>query len=180
MVVPVSFSSWPTDAQPPPRRLSEDDAGVVQVHGTGTDPRTCGTPRRRAQSEFQAGWGGSGFRGRGEDRSVDGPGGGRDVNRVMRRPLGLVLVGGQKPQCGERPRVVRAWKGVGEAKEGQGDLGVSGQFGGTSRTDLTVGGLRGAGGLGGALRDGAGLWGVGRSLPSVRLSRRRKEEELEA
>lgn len=107
---------------------------------------------------------------------MDGPRGGRDVDWVMRLPRGLVLVGGKKPQCGERPRMVLAWVGRREAEERQGDLRVTRLLRGTSRTGLTVGGLGGAGGLGGTLRDTSGLRGVGRSLPTVRLSRRRNKE----
>lgn len=96
---------------------------------------------------------------------MDGPGGGGDVDRVVRLPLGLV--GGKKAQSGERARVVLAWQGRREAEEGQGHLGVGRLLRGTSGAALTVGGLRGAGGLRGTLRDSGGLWGVGRSLPTI-------------
>ncbi len=109
---------------------------------------------------------------------MDGPGGGRDVDWVMRLPLGvvrLVLVGGKKPQCGECPRVVLAWMGGWKAEERQGNLGVSRLLWRTSRTGFTVGGLRGTGRLGGTLGDSCRLWGVGRSLSTVRLLRRAKK-----
>lgn len=82
-----------------------------------------------------------------------GPGGGGDVDRVMRLPLGRVLVRGKKPQCGERTWVVLAWMGGREAEERQGDLGVNRLLRGTDRTGLDEGGLRGTGGLGRTLRD---------------------------
>lgn len=185
VVVPVSVPSWPTDAQLSPRRLGEDDAGVVQVHGAGIAPRAGGTPVPRCwtQGEFEAGWGGGGGRGRGEHRAVDGPGGGREVDRVMRLPLGvvwLVLVGGKKPQCGERPWMVLALMGRREAEKRQGDLGMCRLLQGTSRTGLTVGGLRGTGGLGRTLRDSCRLGGVGRSLSTIGLwSRKQMKRALE-
>lgn len=76
---------------------------------------------------------------------MDGPGGGGEVDWVVGLPLGLVrvlLVGGKKPQCGERPRMELARMGGGKPKEGQLDLGEGGLFLGSSRTVLTVGGLR--------------------------------------
>lgn len=100
------------------------------------------------------------------------------MDRVVGLPLGvmgLVLVGGEEPQCGERSRVVLARVRGGEAEERQGDLGVGGLLHGAGGAGLTVGGLRGAGGLGGALGDRRGLGGVGWSLPSVRL--KEKEEK---
>lgn len=51
---------------------------------------------------------------------MDGPGGGGEMDWVMRLPLGLVrlvLVGGEKSQRSECPWVVLAWVGGGEAKE---------------------------------------------------------------
>lgn len=96
---------------------------------------------------------------------MDGPGGGGDVDRVVR--LALVMVGGQEPQCSERPLVVLARVGGWEAETRHGDLRVSGWLRKTCRTALSEGGLWGAGALGG----GWGLWGVGRSLPTVRLLR---------
>lgn len=168
----MSPPSRPTHAQLSPCRLGKDDAGVVQVHGAGAAhgaPRRAPAPRRRAQREFQTGRRGHGGGGRGEDGAVDGPGGGRDVDRVVR--LGLVMVGGQKAQCSEGPRVVLARVGGWEAETGHGDLGVSGWLGGTGRTALVEGGLWGAGALGQSLGGGCGLRGVGRSLPTVRLSR---------
>lgn len=183
MVVPVSFPSRPADAQLSPRRLGEDDAGVVEVHGAGVAPGARGTPvpRRRAQGELEARRGGGGGRGRGEDWTVDGPGGGGDVDRVRRLALGLVrrvLVWGEEAQCSECSRVILAWVGGGEAEERQGHLGVRRLLLGTCRTGLTVGGLRGAGGLGGALGDSDGLRGVGWSLTTVGLLRRRKKSDL--
>lgn len=162
-------------AQLPPRRLGKDDAGVVQVHGGGVSPRARGTPvpDGRAQGELQTRGGGGGGRGRGQDRTVDGPGGGGDVYRVVRLPP-LGLVGGEEAERRERPRVVGAGVGGGEAEEGQSHLRVRRQrrlLRGTSRTGLTLGGLRGgARGLGGALRGGGGLRRVRRSLPTIRLS----------
>lgn len=102
-----------------------------------------------------------------------GPGGGRDVDRVVRLPLGLVR--GKKPQCGERPWVVLAWMGRREAEERQGDLGVNRLLRGSRRVGLNMGRLRGTGGLGGTLRDSCRLRGVGRSLPTVGLLRGRKK-----
>lgn len=109
---------------------------------------------------------------------MDRPGGGRDVDWVMRlhlRVVGLVLVGGKKPQCSERPRVVLARMGGREAEERQGDLRVSRLLRGTSGIGLTVGRLGGAGGQGRTLGDSCRLRGVGRSLPTIRLMRRKKE-----
>lgn len=112
VVVPVSVRSRSTHAQLSPRRLSKDDTGVIQVHGVGTDPGAWGTSvtRHRAQGEFQTRRGGGSGRGRGQDGSMDGPGGGGDVDLWL---MGLVLVGGQEPQCSESCRVVLAWEGGG-------------------------------------------------------------------
>lgn len=110
-----------------------------------------------------------------------GPGGGRDVDWVMRLPLGLVglvLVRGKEPQCSERSWVVLAWMGGREAEERQGDLLVNRLLRGTSRTGLNVGGLRGTRGLGGTLRDSCRLRGVGRSLTTIGLVRRRQKERI--
>lgn len=104
---------------------------------------------------------------------MDGPGRGRDVDWVMR----LGVVGGKKPQCSECPRVVLARMGGREAEERQGDLGVSRLLRGTRRTGLTVGGLRGAGGLGRTLWDSCRLRGVGWSLPTIRLMEGKKESQ---
>lgn len=109
---------------------------------------------------------------------MDRPGGGRDVDWVMRlhlRVVGLVLVGGKKPQCSERSRVVLARMRGREAEERQGDLRVSRLLRGTSGIGLTVGWLGGAGGQGQTLGDSCRLRGVGRSLPTIRLMRRKKE-----
>lgn len=57
-----------------------------------------------------------------------GPGGGRDVDWVMRLPLGvmgLVLVRGKNPQCSERSQMVLARMRCRDAEERQGDLEVS-------------------------------------------------------
>lgn len=94
-----------------------------------------------------------------------GPGGGREVDRVVRLPLGLVR--GKEPQGGERRRVELAWVGGGKAEQrerGNRERGASGLLLGTSRTALHVGGLRG-----GTLRDSGGLRGVGRGLTTIRL-----------
>lgn len=69
--------------------------------------------------------------------------------------------------------MVLAWMGGREAKERQGNLGVSRLLRRTSRTGLTVGGLRGTGGLGRTLGDRCRLWGVWWSLPTIGL----REEE---
>lgn len=87
------------------------------------------------------------MRGCRQDWPVDRPGSGSHVNWVMRLPLGLVLVGGNDPQCGEGSRVVLAWVGGGETKERQRNLGVSGPLHWTGRTGLTLGVLRRTGGL---------------------------------
>lgn len=77
---------------------------------------------------------------------MNGPGCGRDVDRVVRLPL--VLVGGKKPQCSERPWVILARMGGREAEARQADLGVSRLLWGTSGIGLIVRELWGAGGLG--------------------------------
>lgn len=86
-----------------------------------------------------------------------------------------MLVGGKEPQCGECPWMVLAWMGGREAEERQGELGVSRLLRRTG-TGLTVGGLRGTGGLGGTRGDRCRLRGVGRSLSTIGLLRRRKKE----
>lgn len=90
--MPVPVPSWPAYAHLSPRRLGKDDAGVIQVNGAGAAPRAprVPVPGYRAQGEFEARRGGGVGRGGLEDGSVDGPGGGGEVDRVMGLPRGLV------------------------------------------------------------------------------------------
>lgn len=79
------------------------------------------------------------------------------------------VVGGKKPQRSERPRVVLARVGGGEAETRQGHLGVGGLLGGTCRAALVEGGLWGAGALAQGLGARCRLRGVRGGLPTVRL-----------
>lgn len=180
VVVPVSFPSWPADAQLSPRRLGEDYAGVIQIHGAGVSTWTCGTPvpRRWTQGEFHARRRGGSGRGRGEDWSMDRPGGGGKVDWVSRLSLGLVwlmLVGGKKSQCSECTWVILAWVGGRKAKERERDLGMCRLLVGTSRIGLSVGGLSRTG-VGGTWGNSSGLWWVGWSLTTIRLLGRKEEK----
>lgn len=168
MVVPVSFPGRPGQAQLSAGGLGEDDTGVVEVHGVGGGASAGGAAAPRVQGELEAGRRRHGGRGRAEDRSVDGPGVGGQVDRVVvvRRLLlllrPLVLVGGKQPQGTQCGRVVLGRVGGGQAEERHGHLGQRRLLQGS-----TVGGLRGARRLGGILGDGGGLRRVGRSLPTV-------------
>lgn len=77
---------------------------------------------------------------------MNGPGCGRDVDRVVRLPL--MLVGGKKPQCSECPWVILARMGGREGEARQADLGMRRLLWGTSSIGLIVRELWGAGGLG--------------------------------
>lgn len=164
----------------PPRRLGEDDARVVQVHGGGVAPRARASGGR-AHGKFKT-WRGGECRGRGgEDGAVDWPGCGGDVDRVVRLALGLVwLVLGvwEEAQSSERPGVVLARAGGRKAKQGERDLGVGGLLRETS-TYLAMGGLRRARRLGRTLGGGARLWRVRWSLATVRLHTKKKLKTLQ-
>lgn len=160
----------------PPRRLGEDDARVVQVHGSGVAARAR-TPGGWAQGKFQTWRGGDCGGGGSEDRAVDGPGSGGDVDWVVWLPLGLVwLVLGvwEEAQSCESPRVILARAGGRKAKERERDLGVGGLLLRTS-TRLAVGGLRRARKLGWTLGGGARLRRVRWSLATVRLHKRKRK-----
>lgn len=86
-----------------------------------------------------------------------------------------MLVGGEKPQGSQRSRMILARVGGRNAKDRQLDLGVRRLLLESGGTGLTVGGLRGSGGPGGALGDSGGLRGVGRSLPTVRLEKQKNK-----
>lgn len=101
------------------RRLSENDAGVVQVHGGGahrlpTSVPASAAPDGKLQARRGRVAGGSGGPGGRDERAVDGPGA-RGEGR-------LLWVGGEKAQRREASMIL-ARVGMREAEEGKLDLG---------------------------------------------------------
>lgn len=157
-------------SHPSRRRLSEYDAGVVQVHGGGAHrwpasvPAST-TPDGKLQARRGRVAGGGGGPRALDERAVDGPGG-----RGEGRLLG---VGGQEAQRGE-PGMIRPRVGMGEAEDGKLDLGNL----------LLLGGFGGRGCRGrlavlwrdGRLAVGRRLRGVWRSLTRIRLEGNRQKK----
>lgn len=175
-VPPFSARAAHTTSHPRCRRLSEDDAGVVQVHGGGIHRLPASVSTATSDGKLQARRGrvagGSGRPGALDERAVDGPGG---------RGQGWLLgVGGQKAQCRETS-VVLARVGVREAEDGKLDLGnLLLRLGGFGQ----AGGGRGCRGRLAVLgRDGGlavrrRLRGVRRSLTRIRLDGNRQRNRF--
>lgn len=119
-VPPLSARAAHSTSHPSHRRLSEDDAGVVQVHGCGIHRLPVSAAAASSDGKLQARRGrvagGRGRPGALDERAVDGPGA-RGQGRVS-----LLGVSGQKAQCRE-PGVVLARVRVWKVEDGKLDLG---------------------------------------------------------
>lgn len=117
-VPPFSARAAHSTSHPSRRWLSEDDAGVVQVHGCGIHrlPVPAASSDGKLQARRGRVSGGRGRPGALDERAVDGPGA-----RGQRR-MSLLGVSGQKAQC-RKPGVILARVGVWKAEDGKLDLG---------------------------------------------------------
>lgn len=175
-VPPFSARAAHSTSHPSRRRLSEDDAGVVQVHGCGIyrlPVSAAAASDGKLQARRGRVAGGRGRPGALDERAVDGPGA-RGQGRVS-----LLGVSGQKAQCRE-PGVVLARVRVWKAEDGKLDLGKLLLL-------LGLGGFgqaRGGGGGGGGRLAVLGrdrplaVWRrLRRSLTRIRLSRNKIQEK---